>query len=76
MKNNLQAIAKQLMTPGKGILAADESIGSVDKRFAPHGIANNEENRRQFRLLYLASPGIEKHLSEIIIHSLDRKSVV
>lgn len=68
MKNNLQAIAKQLMTPGKGILAADESIGSVDKRFAPHGIANNEENRRQFRLLYLASPGIEKHLSGVIMH--------
>ena len=43
-------------------------VRHVDKRFAPHGIANNEENRRQFRLLYLASPGIEKHLSGVIMH--------
>lgn len=64
----LKEIAQQLMTRKKGILAADESIASIDKRFSPYGIANNEENRRQFRLLYLASPGIEKHLSGVIMH--------
>ena len=34
---------------GKGILAADESTGSMDKRMASIGIENNEENRRKYR---------------------------
>jgi fructose-bisphosphate aldolase class I len=68
MSQSLAQIAKQLVAPGKGILAADESVASVDKRFGPYGIPNNEENRRQFRLLYLAAPGIEHHLSGVILH--------
>jgi fructose-bisphosphate aldolase class I len=66
--NNLTQIAQQLMTKGKGILAADESVGSVDKRFGPYGIPNTPENRRQFRLLYLTTPEIEKYLTGVILH--------
>lgn len=50
--------AQQICTPGKGILAADESPGSVEKKFKPLGLENNSENRRRYRQMLLTSPGI------------------
>ena len=41
--------ANRICTPGKGILAADESPGSVEKKFKPLGLENNAENRRRYR---------------------------
>jgi len=45
--------AHKICTAGKGILAADESPGSVDKKFNPIGLENNAENRRKYREMLL-----------------------
>lgn len=74
---DLVAIAHQLMAPGKGILAADESNASADeKRLAPYGIAPGADMRRQFRDLLLATPGLEQYLTGVILfeETLDQKS--
>lgn len=53
----LAANAQAIVQPGKGILAADESTGTIGKRFAPINVENVEENRRKYReLLFTASP--------------------
>lgn len=48
-ENELASIAKQIVQPGKGILAADESTGTIAKRFSGIDVENTEENRRQYR---------------------------
>jgi len=60
--------AKKLVAAGKGILAADESVGTANKRLASVNIAQNEENRRRYRELFLAADGIEEYLSGIILY--------
>lgn len=65
--NLLQKIAKQLVTPGKGILASDESIGSADKTLQKIGVEPNVENRRRYRELFIGTPGIGNYLSGIIL---------
>ena len=49
VQEELSAIAKRVAAPGKGILAADESDGTMGKRFANIGLENTEENRRKYR---------------------------
>ncbi len=73
---DLSSIARQLVAPGKGILAADESTASADKRLKLYGIEPSEEMRRKFRDLFLATPGIEQYLSGVILYSetLDQKA--
>ncbi len=65
---DLSDIAHQLVQTGKGILAADESVVSADKRLASYGIATGEEMRRQFRDVFLAAPGVEAYLSGVILY--------
>jgi len=66
---DLADVAKTLVAqPGKGILAADESTPSATKRLASYGIASSEEMRRQFRDLFLCAPGVEEHLSGVILY--------
>ena len=65
---DLSDVARALVAPGKGILAADESVPTATKRLARYGIAASEEVRRQFRDLFLGAPGIEEYLSGIILH--------
>ncbi len=65
---DLSDIAHQLVRTGKGILAADESLASADKRLAAYGINTGPEMRRQFRDLFLAAPGIEEYLSGVILY--------
>ena len=48
---------KAIATAGKGILAADESTGTIGKRFAPIGVENTEENRRRYRELLFTTAG-------------------
>ena len=48
-KEELIANAKQLCRKGKGILAADESTGTIGKRFSGINVENNEDNRRAYR---------------------------
>lgn len=60
----LATTAKAIVADGKGILAADESTGTIGKRFVAINLENTEENRRRYReLLFTASP---KELSKSI----------
>lgn len=52
-----RAPQKAIATAGKGILAADESTGTIGKRFAPIGVENTEENRRRYRELLFTTAG-------------------
>jgi len=56
-----------MSTPGKGILAADESTGTIGKRFAMINVENTEENRRKYRELLFTTPDLEKHISGVIL---------
>jgi len=64
---SIEEIAKQLVEKPKGIFAADESGGSIGKRFEEHGIEFSEENRRLYRQLFLTAPDIEKYVSGVIL---------
>ncbi|KHJ98725.1 hypothetical protein OESDEN_01294 [Oesophagostomum dentatum] len=48
-EDELRGIANAIVAPGKGILAADESTGSMDKKLKNIGVENTEENRRKYR---------------------------
>ncbi len=63
----LRAVVKRLLAPRKGILAADESVGTADKRLAARNIPQTEEMRRQWRDLLLTAPEIETGLSGVIL---------
>lgn len=69
MMTDLVATARALFAPHKGILAADESVNSATKRLASYGIPAGPEMRRQFRDLFLGAPGVEQHLSGVILFS-------
>jgi fructose-bisphosphate aldolase, class I len=56
-----------MVAEGKGILAADESTGTIAKRFAAIGVENSEANRRDYRELLFRSPGIERYISGVIL---------
>ena len=63
----LQATIASLIQPGKGILAADESLPTIAKRFQPLGIANTDENRRAYRSLLFTAPGADASISGAIL---------
>ncbi len=65
---DLAYVSKQLLKSGKGILAADESTHTADKRLAQYGITPSEEMRRKYRDLFLSAPGAEKYLSGVILY--------
>lgn len=64
----LEATAKYLVSPGKGILAADESTGSANKRFVAVGVEETEENRRKYREILLTTPEAKGILSGVIFY--------
>ncbi|MBU1125979.1 MAG: class I fructose-bisphosphate aldolase [Patescibacteria group bacterium] len=66
-KKQLYEVAEQLMTPGKGILAADESIETATKRLKAFDIESNEDSRRAYRDLFLSTEGIENYLNGVIL---------
>ncbi|XP_010676114.2 fructose-bisphosphate aldolase 5, cytosolic [Beta vulgaris subsp. vulgaris] len=59
--------AKYIATPGKGILAADESTGTIGKRFASINVENIESNRQILRELLFTSPGALSFISGVIL---------
>jgi len=65
---DLAHIARKMVAPGKGLLAADESNMSADKRLALYGIEPSVEMRRTYRELFLNTPGIEQYLSGVILY--------
>ncbi len=64
---NLDAIARQMVAPGKGILAADESTGTIAKRLASIDVENTEENRRAYRELLFTTEGAGDYISGVIL---------
>ena len=67
MHNELHETASALVAPGKGILAADESAGTIEKRFATIGVESTEEQRCSYRELLLSSVGAAEHISGVIL---------
>src|ERR671911_1479606 len=63
----LQETARELVAPGKGILAADESFGTIGKRFEAVGIESSEESRRAYREMLFTTDGIGEFLSGVIL---------
>jgi fructose-bisphosphate aldolase class I len=63
----LRATARQLVAPGRGILAADESTGTIKKRLDTIGVESTEENRRAYRDMLLTTPGLGEHISGVIL---------
>lgn len=66
--NDLHETARALVSRGKGILAADESTGTITRRFASAGIASTVEERRAYRELLFTTPGVESVLSGVILY--------
>ena len=65
--SEIENIAKQLLTRGKGILAADESTGTMTKRLAGVGVESTTENRLKFREILFSSEGM-KNISGVILY--------
>jgi fructose-bisphosphate aldolase class I len=68
MSSQLAAVAKALVAPGKGILAADESTGTANKRFAALNIPETEELRRNYRDLLFTAPSFGSYFSGVILY--------
>lgn len=66
-EKELREIARKLVAPGKGILAADESTGTIGKRLATINMENNVENRQKYRQLLFTTPNIGEHISGAIL---------
>ncbi len=65
--DELAATIAKLMAPAKGILAADESIPTITKRFAALKIESTEESRRAYRSMLFTTPGIEEYVAGMIL---------
>ncbi len=64
----LSKTAAAMVAPGKGVLAADESAGTCEKRFQTVSVDCTEDNRRAYRGLLFSTPGINRHISGVILH--------
>lgn len=64
----LNQIAEAMVAPGKGILAADESTGTIEKRLSSINVPNTEENRRDYREMLFTTPEAEKYISGVILY--------
>ena len=68
MSSQLAAVAKAMVAPGKGILAADESTSTCNKRFAALGIPETQEMREHYRDLLFTTPEFGKYFSGVILY--------
>jgi fructose-bisphosphate aldolase class I len=68
MNQSLEAVARAIVAPKKGILAADESSGTIKKRFDIINVQSNEENRRNYRELLFRTEGVEEFISGVILY--------
>jgi fructose-bisphosphate aldolase class I len=66
-KQELESVAQAMVAPGKGILAADESMGTIKRRFDSIKIESNENNRRNYREMLFTTKGIEEAISGVIL---------
>ena len=67
-RDELAATASALAAPGTGLLAADESTGTIGKRFDAIGLENTEEHRRAYRTLLATTEGLSEHISGVILY--------
>ncbi len=67
-RQELEATAAALAQPGTGLLAADESTGTIGKRFAAIGLENSEEHRRAYRTLLATAPALREAISGMILY--------
>ena len=65
--SELHDTARALVADNKGILAADESSGTIAKRFDSISLESTEENRRAYRDMLFTTPGLEQHVSGVIL---------
>ena len=68
MSSSLNQIARAMVAPGRGILAADESTGTIGKRFDSIKVENTEENRRAYRDMLFTTKGIGDTISGVILY--------
>src|SRR2546423_7466073 len=66
-KADLETTAEALVAEGKGILDADESDGTIKKRFDSIGVESTEDNRRAYRELLFTTEGVEEYISGVIL---------
>jgi fructose-bisphosphate aldolase class I len=66
--SELAKVAQAMVARGKGILAADESTGTIGKRFQSINVENTEENRRAYRDLLFSAKGVGEHVSGVILY--------
>lgn len=66
-RDELIATARAISAPGKGILAADESTGTIGKRLKAINMENNRTNRREYRRLLFTTKGLNKYISGAIL---------
>src|SRR5262245_5359330 len=67
-EETLEATARALVAPQKGILAADESTGTIEKRLRTIDVESTEEKRREYREMLFTTPGIGDHISGVILY--------
>jgi fructose-bisphosphate aldolase class I len=65
--NDLRRTANELVAPAKGILAADESTGTMAKRLDSIGVTSTEERRRWYRQMLFTTEGLGEHISGVIL---------
>ena len=65
--NEIETNARKMVAAGKGILAADESDGTIKKRFDSINVSSTEENRRSYREFLFTTKGIEEYISGVIL---------
>lgn len=61
LKKELNTIAQQIVAPGRGILAADESTSTIGKRLQDISVENNEDNRRAYRQLLFTTAKVQSY---------------
>ena len=67
--NELNKVAEAMVAPGRGILAADESSGTIKKRFDAIGVENTEDNRRDYReMMFRTTEAMTRHVSGVILY--------
>src|SRR5476651_890935 len=65
----LNKVARAMVAPGKGILAADESTGTIKKRFDAIGTENTEDNRRDYReMMFRTAEAMKNNISGVILY--------
>ena len=67
VESSLAGIARALVADGRGILAADESLPTIEKRFRTIDVESTEEARRSYRELLFTAPDVEQYISGVIL---------